>query len=101
MRKIITILLFVAFFILYPFLDNAFAFRCKGGTKLIEIGDIKFSVLRKCGKPKYREVIGYTLAYPRKREYKIEELVYGPKNGYFYHLIFIGNSLVKIQAERK
>ena len=101
MKKVGIILCFVAFFILSPFFNNAFAFRCKGGTKLIEIGDIKFSVLRKCGKPKHREVIGSTLAFPRKREYKIEELVYGPKSGYFYHLIFVGNSLVKILRERE
>ena len=72
----------------------ASALRCENG--LVDVGDRSFEVLKTCGAPVSREVIGYTLTKNGKRELKMEHWVYGPKDGYFYILIFEGGVLTRI-----
>jgi hypothetical protein len=73
--------------------------RC--GNSIIELGDRSFIVLKKCGKPISREVVGYTLTRDRTRELHIEEWVYGPKHGLYYYLTFIGGRLGEIDSARE
>ena len=68
--------------------------RCDNG--LVDIGDHSFQVLKTCGDPVSKEVTGYTLTKDGKRELKMEHWVYGPKDGYYYILIFEGGVLRKI-----
>lgn len=65
--------------------------RC--GTQLISQGDLTLQVREKCGDPISEELIGYTLrgaphGYGGEREYKIEQWVYGPEQGYYHVLTF-------------
>jgi hypothetical protein len=76
--------------------NGASAFRC--GSDLISIGDRSITVLRKCGELISKEVIGYTLTGDKKREFKIEEWIYGPIGSRYFHLIFEGGKLVKIES---
>jgi hypothetical protein len=69
------------------------AMRC--GTKLVQEGDLAIQVREKCGDPVSEEVIGYTLRggphynrVAREREYKVEQWIYGPRQGYYDVLIF-------------
>jgi hypothetical protein len=67
------------------------ALRC--GTQLIQPGQLAIQVREKCGDPVSEELIGYTLrgAPPGlrgEREYKIEQWIYGPDQGYYHILIF-------------
>jgi hypothetical protein len=93
-KNLITIILVVFYLLLTA--NVALAFRC--GGDLILIGDRSFTVLRKCGEPISKEIIGYTLTGDRKREFKIEEWVYGPIGSRYIHLIFEGGKLVKIES---
>ncbi len=77
---------------------TAYAMRC--GTELVSEGDRAFMVSKKCGDPVSKEIIGYTLDEKMKREMVIEEWVYGPRNGYYYFLTFIGGRLTKISSEK-
>ncbi|MDE3735581.1 MULTISPECIES: DUF2845 domain-containing protein [Pseudomonas] len=72
--------------------------RC--GSKLISIGDRTFEVLQKCGEPVHRDLVGYTLGSYDRREFSVEEWVYGPKNGMLSILTFEGNRLVRIETRR-
>ena len=84
----------------FPFIVNTvFALRC--GTDLVRVGDHKFEVVNKCGEPVSKELVGYTITKDNKRELKIEEWVYGPRNGYYYLLIFEGAKLVEIKSVRE
>ncbi|HET8710808.1 MAG TPA: DUF2845 domain-containing protein [Spongiibacteraceae bacterium] len=66
--------------------------RC--GTKLVSPGDLALQVREKCGDPVSEELIGYTLRPARhsadglEREYKIEQWIYGPEQGYYRVLTF-------------
>lgn len=73
--------------------------RC--GTQLVSLGDRPFEVIRKCGEPVYRDPIGYTLGPHDRREYMIEEWVYGPSNGMLSILRFEGNRLIAIERNRE
>ena len=73
--------------------------RC--GSNLVSLGDRPFEVERKCGAPVHRDPIGYTLGSYDRREYMIEEWVYGPSNGMLSILRFEGNSLVAIERRRE
>ncbi|MGP0171562.1 DUF2845 domain-containing protein [Pseudomonas sp. NCHU5208] len=73
--------------------------RC--GSQLVSLGDRAFEVERKCGAPVYRDPIGYTLGPYDRREYRIEEWVYGPSNGMLSILRFEGNRLVEIERRRE
>jgi hypothetical protein len=72
----------------------ASALRC--GSGLVDEGDQYFEVLKTCGAPISKEIIGYTLTRDGKRELKMEHWVYGPWDGYYYILIFEGGILKKI-----
>lgn len=73
--------------------------RC--GSQLVSLGDRAFEVARKCGEPLHRDPIGYTLGPYERREYLIEEWVYGPSNGMLSILRFEGNRLVAIERRRQ
>ncbi|HSX88454.1 MAG TPA: DUF2845 domain-containing protein [Pseudomonas sp.] len=72
--------------------------RC--GNQLVSIGDRGFEVLQKCGEPAARDLIGYSLGPSDRREYSIEEWVYGPDNGMLSILTFEGNRLRQIERQR-
>ncbi|MDH4567244.1 DUF2845 domain-containing protein [Pseudomonas sp. BN414] len=72
--------------------------RC--GSKLISLGDRTFEVLQKCGEPVHRDLVGYTLGSYDRREFNVEEWVYGPNNGMLSILTFEGNRLVRIETRR-
>lgn len=73
-------------------------FRC--GSKLVSLGDRAFEVTAKCGEPAHRDLVGYTLGSYDRREFKMEEWVYGPDNGMLKILTFEGNRLVRIESQR-
>lgn len=73
--------------------------RC--GSALVSLRDRPFEVERKCGAPVHRDPIGYTLGPYERREYMIEEWVYGPSNGMLSILRFEGNRLVAIERRRE
>ncbi|MHA6495387.1 DUF2845 domain-containing protein [Pseudomonas borbori] len=72
--------------------------RC--GSQLVSIGDRAFEVLQKCGDPAYRDEVGYSLGAHERREYRIEEWVYGPDNGMLSILTFEANRLRQIERKR-
>lgn len=72
--------------------------RC--GTELVSVGNRGFEVVRKCGEPAYKEVIGYTLGASQRSELRIEEWIYGPRNGMYHYLRFEGGTLIKISSSR-
>lgn len=72
--------------------------RC--GSKLVSLGDRAFEVLQKCGQPAHRDQIGYTLGSYDRREFTVEEWVYGPSNGMLSILTFEANRLVRIETRR-
>ncbi|BAU76588.1 DUF2845 domain-containing protein [Metapseudomonas furukawaii] len=72
--------------------------RC--GSRLISLGDRAFEVLQKCGEPAHRDQVGYTLGGYDRREFTVEEWVYGPNNGMLSILTFEGNRLVRIETRR-
>lgn len=73
--------------------------RC--GNDFVKIGDRAFMVLQKCGEPVSKQIIGYTLDEANDREFTIEEWVYGPMNGIYYFVKFIGGKVTEIEYERK
>jgi len=99
-KKIASIIMMTSLFLLFtintvsPRMTSSF--RC--GNDLVSIGDRSFEVLKKCGEPVSKEQIGYTITRDKKRELKIDEWIYGPKNGVHYYLIFVGNELVEIKS---
>ncbi|UTW09274.1 DUF2845 domain-containing protein [Pseudomonas benzenivorans] len=72
--------------------------RC--GSQLVSLGDRSFEVQQKCGEPAFRDLVGYTLGPYDRREFKIEEWVYGPNNGVLSILTFEGNRLIRIERRR-
>ena len=76
---------------------TAYAFRC--GNNLIEVGDFEYKVLRTCGEPMSRDVVGYKINENGDREAKIEHWVYGPKNGMYTILIIEGGVVKKIISQ--
>ncbi len=81
-----------------PFAAQADTLRC--GSQLISLGDRSFEVHQKCGEPAFRDLVGYSLGAYERREYKIEEWVYGPDNGMLSILTFEGNRLRSIERRR-
>ena len=75
----------------------AAALRC--GSELIDEGDLKHEVLRACGEPVSREIIG-TSERPgqgsRENVLLLEEWIIESRR-YYYSLIFEGNRLVRIE----
>lgn len=79
-------------------LVQADTLRC--GSQLVSVGDRSFEVLQKCGEPAFRDLVGYSLGPYERREYKIEEWVYGPDGGMLSILTFEGNRLRTIERQR-
>ena len=78
----------------------AFADTLRCGSKLVSLGDRAFEVAAKCGEPANRDLVGYTLGSYDRREFKMEEWVYGPNGGMLKILTFEGNRLVRIETQR-
>jgi hypothetical protein len=79
------------------------ALRC--GTQLIQTGMLALQVRDKCGDPVSEELIGYTLRVGPpgargEREYKIEQWIYGPDQGYYHILIFEAGRLRDIDKSK-
>lgn len=72
--------------------------RC--GSQLVSLDDRRFEVLQKCGEPAFRDLVGYSLGANERREYQIEEWVYGPDNGMLSILTFEGTRLRAIERRR-
>ena len=64
------------------------------------LDDRRFEVLQKCGEPAFRDLVGYSLGPNERREYQIEEWVYGPDNGMLSILTFEGTRLRAIERRR-
>ena len=77
---------------------HAQSMRCS--AMLVSVGDRGFEIVRKCGAPTYKDVVGYTLGATQRTELRIEEWVYGPKNGMEYILRLEGNRLIQIESSR-
>lgn len=77
---------------------QAESMRC--GSALISAGDRAWEVEQKCGPPEHRDEVGYTLSDYDHREYRVEEWVYGPRNGTIYILTFEANRLKSIEFKR-
>lgn len=72
--------------------------RC--GSQLISVGDRKSEVLDKCGEPRSQDIVGYQRSADRRVEMQIEEWIYGPSNGMYRYLRFVGGQLVSIDSKR-
>ncbi|MDF3194949.1 DUF2845 domain-containing protein [Pseudomonas sp. 1928-m] len=80
------------------YLAQAETLRC--GSQLVSLDDRRFEVLQKCGEPAFRDLVGYSLGPNERREYQIEEWVYGPDNGMLSILTFEGTRLRAIERRR-
>lgn len=83
---------------LLAFNATASTFRCD--SKLVSIGDRSVEVQRKCGEPASRDFIGYSETTSGRQEMQVEEWVYGPTNGMYHYLRFIGGRLNEIDSKR-
>lgn len=81
-----------------PLMVQADTLRC--GSQLVSLDDRRFEVLQKCGEPAFRDLVGYSLGPNERREYQIEEWVYGPDNGMLSILTFEGTRLRAIERRR-
>lgn len=81
-----------------PLMTQADTLRC--GSQLVSLDDRRFEVLQKCGEPAFRDLVGYSLGPNERREYQIEEWVYGPDNGMLSILTFEGTRLRAIERRR-
>jgi hypothetical protein len=93
MKKAFSLLLIGLFFLVVP--GPAQAFEC---GRLVSVGDPSFKILKNCGEPIAKELVGYTLSSDRKRELKMEHWVYGPEGGYYYIFIIEGGILTKTMS---
>lgn len=78
--------------------SQAETLRC--GSKLVSLGDRAFEVEAKCGEPRHRDLLGYSLGAYDRREFRMEEWVYGPNNGMLQILTFEANRLIRIESRR-
>lgn len=78
--------------------DANATFRC--GQKLVNEGDRSSEVLRKCGQPASRDLLGYTDTINGNIGLQVEEWSYGPNNGMYYYLTFEGGRLRTIETKR-
>lgn len=79
--------------------------RCN--SRLISLGDHQSTVLDICGQPKEQNFLGYKEIiqryhhhYYQSHEVRIDEWVYGPRNGMYHYLRFENARLVKISSSR-
>lgn len=97
-------LLLIGLMLLNPLSQSAWAsstMRCN--SHLISLGENQHSVLSKCGQPSEQSFLGYkevVNVYRHVQEVKVEEWVYGPRNGMYYYLRFEGGTLIKISSGR-
>ncbi|MFC4859643.1 DUF2845 domain-containing protein [Pseudomonas sp. MAHUQ-62] len=77
---------------------TAHTFRCE--SKLVSVGDRSVEVQRKCGEPASRSFIGYSVTTGGRQEMQVEEWVYGPSNGMYHYLKFLGGRLDEIDSKR-
>ena len=77
---------------------QASTFRCE--SKLVSVGDRTVEVQRKCGEPASRSFIGYSETQSGRQEMQVEEWVYGPTNGMYHYLRFVGGRLSEIDSKR-
>lgn len=78
---------------------EAATMRCSGN--LVSEGELIVDVIRKCGQPDQRQVIGPavdTNGFVAKGAATIENWVYGPNNGAYQYLRFIDGRLVEIRT---
>ena len=80
--------------------EAASTLRC--GSTLVSLDDRTVEVESKCGAPASKMQSGYERSGPvnRRVELPVEEWVYGPSNGMFQYLKFVGNRLVMIDSKR-
>ncbi|BCS97061.1 hypothetical protein DSLASN_26930 [Desulfoluna limicola] len=71
------------------------SFRC--GSNIVKKGMLDFEVLKNCGEPQSKEVVGKTTG---KMELNIERWVYGPVSGYMYILYFKAGKLERVESYR-
>ena len=70
---------------------------------MISLDDTVGEVLEKCGEPTSRADLGYREVmdeYRQRTEVRVEEWVYGPRNGMYHFLRFEGNRLRGISSKR-
>lgn len=96
MKKAFCVFLLGIFLLTIPGVVHSF--RC--GTRLVQLGDHSFKVLRSCGELISKEVVGFTLSADRTREKKVGNWVYGPEGGFYHILVFEGGILTKITSFR-
>jgi hypothetical protein len=73
--------------------------RC--GNSYVKAGDRTFQVQERCGAPKSKQTVGYTIDDNKKRELLIEEWVYGPEGGYYFTITFIGGQVSQVSSQRQ
>ena len=101
MKKILLIAISLLFLsvILVSAAEKETGWRC--GNLFIEKGVDSFQVLKNCGEPISKEVVGNTesgeLGEPGLI---IEKWVYGPEAGYYYILYIKGGVVDKVESER-
>lgn len=98
MRALTTTLLLALLSAAFQAQAQAETLRC--GSQLVSLGDRRLEVLQKCGEPAFRDLVGYSLGQNQRREYPIEEWVYGPSNGMLSILTFEGSRLRAIERQR-
>jgi len=109
MRKTLPLLL-IGLVFLSEYALAGDSLRC--GTRLVQRNDLAILVLERCGQPLSQEIIGYTLEDNRyanrysknrtaQREFKIEQWLYGPQNGYYNEIIFVGGKVREINRIRR
>ncbi|WP_434457911.1 DUF2845 domain-containing protein [Stutzerimonas urumqiensis] len=76
--------------------------RC--GSNLVSLDASTAEVRAKCGEPRAESFIGYREIvddYGYRQEVPVEEWVYGPNNGMYHYLRFMGNRLREIDSARQ
>ncbi len=112
MKKFI---LSLSFFIIFPLLTTVDAFALRCGSNIVDIGDTKLDVLRKCGEPTFQEqweeedLITHDTEIDRLGEHRIRKVIvpvdewtynFGPTR-FVYILTFKKGRLVDIQTGEK
>lgn len=80
--------------------EAASTMRCS--SNLVSLDERTVEVERKCGAPASKAQTGYQRSGPinRRVELPVEEWVYGPNNGMYQYLKFVGSRLVEIDSKR-
>ena len=89
---------------LFLFIPSAQALRCKSG-RLVNVGDTKYQVLKRCGEPTYTEFVGVGkvkqyVNRKMKSNLVIEVWTYDSKQlegSWDYQIFFLGSEIVAIE----